>query len=83
MGTAPPWGRGVAINSIRLIVIAYYKILRNINGEISFNINYQKTSNKTVNALSMMNTTAHDKCGWRNQLIILLVTTIGCNFTVR
>ena len=32
----PPGGRGIAINSIHLIVIAYYKILRNINGEISF-----------------------------------------------
>jgi len=30
----------------------------------------------------MMKTTAHDKCGWRNQLRILLVTPIGCNFTV-
>jgi len=51
MGMAPPsplGGRGVAINSIHLIVIAYYKILRNINGEMSFDINYQKTSNKIV-----------------------------------
>ena len=32
----PPGGRGIAINSIHLLVIAYYKILRNINGEISF-----------------------------------------------
>jgi hypothetical protein len=39
MGMAPPsspGGRGVAINSIHLIVIAYYKILRNMDGEISF-----------------------------------------------
>jgi len=38
---------------------------------------------KKINALKVMKATAHDKCGWRNQLRILLVTTIGCNFTVR